>query len=92
MRNHPYDKLKDHNYEKGIFKSPINQIENVALYSWRNDCLPDFIWVALILDYYGREEAFLTFSGVSARPVAIHRFSIFLTPFLMTGSEKTIYR
>lgn len=62
MRNHPYDKLKDHNYEKGIFKSPINQIENVALYSWRNDCLPDFIWVALILDYYGREEAFLKFS------------------------------
>lgn len=30
MRNHPYDKLKDHKYEKGIFKSPIN--ESVKFY------------------------------------------------------------
>lgn len=62
MRNHPYDKLKDHKHENGIFKSPINQIENIELYSWRNDGLPDFIWIALILDHYGREDAFLKFS------------------------------
>ena len=62
MRNHPYDKLKDHKLKKGIYKSPINKIDNIKLYSWRNECLPDFIWIALILDYYGREDAFLKFS------------------------------
>lgn len=62
MRNHPYDKLKDHKYEKGIFKSPINQVNNIKLYNWRNDCLPDFIWIALILNYYNREDAFLKLS------------------------------
>ncbi len=62
MRNHPFDKLKDHKHEKGIFKSPINQINNIKLYYWRNDCLPDFIWIALIFDYYNREGAFLKLS------------------------------
>lgn len=62
MRNHPFDKLKDHKHEKGIFKSPINQIDNIKLYHWRNDCLPDFIWIALIFDYYNREGAFLKLS------------------------------
>lgn len=62
MRNHPYDKLKDHKRKNGIFKSPVNQIGNITLYSWRNDCLPEFIWIALILNYYGREDAFLKLS------------------------------
>lgn len=62
MRNHPYDKLKNHKHEKGIFKSPINQINNIKLYSWRNYCLPDFIWIALIINYYKRENAFLKLS------------------------------
>ena len=62
MRKHLYDKLKDHKHEKGILKPPINQLNNVKLQCWRNDCLPDFIWIALILDYYGREDAFLKLS------------------------------
>lgn len=58
MREHPYDKLNDHEHKNGIFKSPINKIELIELYSWRNDCFPDFIWIALILDYYGRKNTF----------------------------------
>lgn len=62
MREHPYDKLNDHKRKNGIYKSPINQMELIKLYSWRNDCFPDFIWIALILDSYGRENTFLRFS------------------------------
>ena len=67
MREHPYDKLKDHKYEKGILKSPMNQINYIKNYSWKKECFPDFIWIALILDYYGRKPAFLilSFSSIS---------------------------
>lgn len=64
MRNHPFDKLKDHDHKKGIFKSPINQIDNMNHYSWMKECFPDFIWIALIIDYYGRKPAFLIISFI----------------------------
>ena len=65
MRKHPYDKLKDHGYpKKGILKSPINQIGNITHYSWMKECFPDFIWIALIIDYYGRKPAFLILSFI----------------------------
>lgn len=64
MRKHPYDKLDDHEIEKGIFKSPINKIGNITTYSWMKDCFPDFIWIALIIDYYGRGAAFTILSFI----------------------------
>lgn len=63
MREHPYDKLKDHKYEKGILKSPMNQINYIKNYSWKKECFPDFIWIALIINYYGRKDAFFRISG-----------------------------
>ena len=64
MRNHPFDKLKDHTHKKGILKSPINKLGNITPYSWKKECFPDFIWIALILDYYGRNSGFLILSFI----------------------------
>ena len=68
MREHHLDKLKDHGDhgrpKKGILKSPINQIDNINLYSWMKECFPDFIWIALIIDYYGRRPAFAILSFI----------------------------
>lgn len=65
MREHLYDKLKDHgNPKNGILKSPINQIGNITHYSWMKECFPDFIWIALIIDYYGRRPAFTILSFI----------------------------
>lgn len=64
MRDHIYDKLDNHEEEKGIFKSPINKIGNITTYSWMKDCFPDFIWVALIIDYYGHGTAFTILSFI----------------------------
>lgn len=64
MRDHPFDKLKDHDHKKGVLKSPINQVDNITHYSWMKECFPDFIWIALIIDYYGRKPAFLILSFI----------------------------
>lgn len=65
MRKHPYDKLKDHgNPKKGILRSPINQMGNITHYSWMKECFPDFIWIALIIDFYGRRSAFTILSFI----------------------------
>lgn len=49
-------KLKDHKFNKGVLYTPWNYMmgEQLSLSSWAKDWLPEYIWIGLILKYYGR--------------------------------------
>jgi len=54
------DKLSSHVFKKGVFVTPINSIplmhELSDKKSWTYGRMPEYIWVGLILKFYGREE------------------------------------
>lgn len=53
-----HSKLSDHNFKKGKFVTPWNELmkdigkEN----SWFHNRLPEYLWIGLIIEYYGREK------------------------------------
>lgn len=53
-----HSKLSDHKFKKGKFIAPLNEIENLATLknneSWYSGRLPEYMWIGLILDKYGR--------------------------------------
>lgn len=53
-----HSKLSDHKFKKGKFIAPLNEIENLTPLkdneSWYFGRLPEYIWIGLILDKYGR--------------------------------------
>ena len=56
-------KLGSHKLIKGRFVTPFNEIGTSMSdeESWIYGRLPEFIWIGLIFDYYGRKESgFLT--------------------------------
>ena len=50
-------KLSEHIFKKGKFITPLNNALGDLLknQSWALSRLPELFWIALILDYYGRE-------------------------------------
>lgn len=52
-------KLSEHIFKKGKFITPWNNALGDLLQnqSWALSRLPEFFWIALILDYYGREKS-----------------------------------
>lgn len=52
-------KLSEHIFKKGMFITPWNDALGALLknQSWALSRLPEFFWLALILDYYGRENS-----------------------------------
>jgi len=55
MRN---SKLSEHEFSKGKFITPFNKFmkELSKEDSWFHGRLPEYIWLALVMKYYGREE------------------------------------
>ena len=53
-----HSKLSDHKFRKGKFITPWNEFfsELGKEESWYYGRLPEYLWIALILDYYGRED------------------------------------
>lgn len=55
-------KLSSHVFKKGKFITPINNIPNIQELSdeksWTYGRLPEYLWMGLILKYFGREEGF----------------------------------
>ncbi|WP_214754648.1 DUF5677 domain-containing protein [Exiguobacterium sp. s16] len=51
-------KLSDHKYKKGKIISPLNDAfgDTIKFNAWTTDRLPEYLWLGLILNYYGREE------------------------------------
>ena len=54
-----HSKLSDHKFKKGKFITPLNEIENLVHLkyneSWYSGRLPEYLWIGLILDKYGRD-------------------------------------
>lgn len=55
-----HSKLYAHKFKKGRFITPFNEIgaSMTDEESWSYGRLPEYIWIGLIFDYYGRKEAF----------------------------------
>lgn len=55
-----YSKLSDHTFKKGKFITPINALplmhELEDEKSWTYGRMPEYLWIGLILKYYGRNE------------------------------------
>lgn len=65
MRN--VSKLSDHKInKKGKIIAPLNEAVGsiLRLTSWNKERLPEYLWLALILSYYGRQEGFDRAGGV----------------------------
>ena len=54
--------LSDHRLhkKKGIVATPLNDVlrDQLKLSSWTKERMPEYIWLGLILIYYGRNEGF----------------------------------
>lgn len=55
-----HTKLSSHKFKKGVFVSPLNEFINSSdkNKSWMYGRLPEYLWIALILNKYGRKEGF----------------------------------
>jgi hypothetical protein len=53
-----HSNLSNHKWERGKFISPLNELvsELDKEESWYYGRLPEYLWLAMILDYYGRED------------------------------------
>lgn len=81
--------MSDHVFKKGKFITPINNIpqsqELEDEKSWTYGRLPEYLWIGLVLKYYGREEGLRkTYSIISA----LHK----LAPELSTARMSQILR
>ncbi|MDD4600312.1 hypothetical protein SDC9_11379 [bioreactor metagenome] len=52
-----HSKLSEHKFKKGKFVTPWNEFasEIGRENSWYYGRLPEYLWLAFIIDYYGRE-------------------------------------
>ncbi|MFB8733577.1 hypothetical protein ACEQPO_05320 [Bacillus sp. SL00103] len=53
-----HSKLSDHKFDKGKFITPWNEFLNELgrENSWFYGRLPEYLWLALIIDFYGRKD------------------------------------
>lgn len=54
-----HSKLSDHSFKKGKFITPINSLPLMKFEdekSWTYGRMPEYLWIGLLLKYYGRDE------------------------------------
>lgn len=75
-------KLSDHTFKKGKFITPINSLPMMQEFedekSWTYGRMPEYLWIGLILKYYGREDGLRKSYGIIS---ALHK----LAPDLYTA-------
>ncbi|MGN7765139.1 DUF5677 domain-containing protein [Paenibacillus sp. 22594] len=56
-----HSKLSDHKFQKGKFITPWNEVftEITRENSWYHGRLPEYLWLALIINFYGRENGLI---------------------------------
>ena len=81
--------LSDHTFQKGKFITPINAIplthELEDEKSWAYGRMPEYLWIGLILKYYGRDEGLRKSYGIIS---ALHK----LAPGLYTARLSQILK
>lgn len=82
-------KLSDHTFQKGKFITPINAIPLIHELedekSWTYGRMPEYLWIGLILKYYGRDEGLRKSYGIIS---ALHK----LAPGLYTARLSQILK
>lgn len=57
-----YSRLSAHKFKKGKFITPINSLEKLKVLqdgkSWTYGRMPEYLWIGLILNFFGRQEGF----------------------------------
>jgi len=48
-----------HKFKNGVFVTPLNMIENLKKTNWHRDSAPDYLWLACIIEYYGRDNGLI---------------------------------
>ena len=60
-----HTKLSDHKFKKGKFITPMNSLPMMEEFedekSWTYVRMPEYLWIGLILIYFGRNEGFNRF-------------------------------
>lgn len=62
-------KMEQHKFEKGIFYSPWNSafkdlLTKISSSDWVHNCLPEYLWLGLIIDFYGRKRGLDIAGGI----------------------------
>lgn len=82
-------KLSDHTFKKGKFITPINSLPMMQEFedekSWTYGRMPEYLWIGLILKYYGREDGLRKSYGIIS---ALHK----LAPDLYTARLSLILK
>lgn len=82
-----HSKLSDHKFKQGIFITPINSLPKMHEFedekSWTYGRMPEYLWIGLILKYYGRDEGLSKLYRIIS---ALHR----LAPELYTARMSQI--
>lgn len=62
-----FSKLSDHSFKKGVLYTPFNSSLGDQLSSspWAIEWLPEYLWLALILEHYGREDGLNLVGGIA---------------------------
>lgn len=84
-----HSKLSDHAFKKGKFITPINAVplmhELEDERSWTYGRMPEYLWIGLILKYYGRDEGLRKTYGIIS---VLHK----LAPNLYTARMSQIMK
>lgn len=84
-----HSKLSDHTFKKGKFITPINSLPMMQEFedekSWTYGRMPEYLWIGLLLKYYGREEGLRKSYGIIS---ALHK----LAPDLYTARLSQIIK
>lgn len=84
-----HSKLSDHTFKKGKFITPINSLPMMQEFedekSWTYGRMPEYLWIGLLLKYYGREEGLRKSYGIIS---ALHK----LAPDLYTARLSQILK
>ena len=63
-----YSKLSEHKLSKGVFLTPFHSILSMHELedekSWTYGRMPEYLWIGLILKYYGREKGFIKLNRI----------------------------
>lgn len=63
-----FSKLSDHTFKKGKFITPINSLPLIQEFedekSWTYGRMPEYLWIGLLLKYYGRDEGLRKSYGI----------------------------
>lgn len=68
-----YSRLHEHEFKKGKFLSPFNKAlgEKGNLQSWFHERLPEYLWIVIIIEKYGRSEGFKRLFQIISKLVEI---------------------